>query len=340
MNRKERNCGCRYQEIYIHGFKSIILENEVLRVTLILDKGCEIVEFNYKKMDMDFVWRLPNSLGSLRNYVKNFNDDLVLTDYYTGGWFETFPSGGFKGKYFGAQLPIYGEACYLPWDYQIVKDDEKEVIIKVFCRMIRSPFYIEKNIIIRSNEPGLLIEESITNLSMQRINFNIGYHPNFGSNFIDHDLEFNIPPSEIEILWSCENSRFDLGEKGKWPFLKDRDGHTIDLRTIPKKNSRISEIISLKGLKNGYIEIKNKDKNINLITSFDTKIFKNAILWIVRNGDSGYPRYGSTNVVCVFPKSNHHIKDDDINRFKDYIEIDPDVTIKTWIKYEVILKLD
>ena len=117
--------------------------------------------------------------------------------------------------------------------------------------MIRSPFYIEKNIIIRSNEPALLIKESIMSLSRERINFNIGYHPNFGSNFIDYDLEFNIPSSEIEILWSCENSRFDLGKKGKWPFLKDRDGQTIDIRTVPEKNSGVSEIISLKGLKNG-----------------------------------------------------------------------------------------
>ena len=338
MNRTERNHGCRYQEIYIHGFKSIILENEVLRITMILDKGCEIVEFNYKKMDLDFTWRLPNGLGSLKNYAKNFNDDLILTDYYSGGWFEAFPSGGMEGDYFGAHLPIYGEACYLPWDYQILKDDEKEIILKVFCRMIRSPFYVEKTISIKSYEPALMVEESITNLSMQKVHFNIGYHPNFGSSFIDHDLEFNMPECEVEILWTFENSRFQLGEKGLWPFLKDKDGNPTDLRNVPEKNSKVNEIISLKGLKKGYMEIKNKDKNINLLMSFDQKIFKNAILWIVRNGDSGYPRYGTTNVICMLPKSNHQIKNKDISSHKDYIEISQDETVKTWIKYEVTLK--
>ncbi|MCL4386230.1 MAG: DUF4432 family protein [Actinobacteria bacterium] len=335
MNNGNRNYGCRLQEISIYGFKSLILENEVLRTTLIIDKGCEIVEFNFKKMDLDFVWRTPNGLGALKNFSKDYSDDLILTDYYTGGWFEAFPVCGGGGDYFGTHIPVYGEVCYLPWDYEVLKDDEDEIIVKTYCKTMRSPYYLEKIITLKSMIPALLIEESIKNLSAEKLHFNIGYHPNFGKSFIDNELEFEIPDCVVEILWSSENSRFNLGEKGNWPYSKDKKDKAIDLRIVPNKASKVNEIINLKGIKDGFIEVKNKDKDIGIKVSFDEKIFKNAILWIVRNGDSGYPRYGNTNVVCVLPKSNHFITLEDVNKNKDYIEIEPGDTISTWIKYEI-----
>jgi galactose mutarotase-like enzyme len=335
MNTGERNYGCRYQEIFIYGYKSLILENEVLRTTIILDRGCEIVEFNYKKLDLDFVWKTQNGLGSLRNFSRDYGDDYILTDYYTGGWFEAFPVCGAGGEYYGTHMPIYGEVCYLPWDYIVLKNSEDEVIIKAYCKTIRSPFYLEKNIILKSMQPVLLIEDSILNVSSEALHFNIGYHPNFGSSFIDNELEFEIPAKEVEILWENNNSRFKIGQKGIWPDLKDREGNLIDLRVVPTKQSKVNEIISLKNLKNGFITVRNREKNIAIKVSFDEKIYKNAILWIVRNGDSGYPRYGNTNVVCVLPKSNHFLTIEDVSKYKDYIEIKSRETISTWIKYEI-----
>src|SRR4030042_3978128 len=141
MNTEERNYGCRYLEISIYGYKSLILENEVLRITMIIDRGCEIVEFNYKKLDLDFAWRTPRGLRSLKYFSKDFNDDLVLTDYYVGGWYDTFPSCCTGGEYINTRLPMYGEACYIPWEYEVLSDSKDEVVIRVFCTTIRSPFY-------------------------------------------------------------------------------------------------------------------------------------------------------------------------------------------------------
>ena len=287
-------------------------------------------------MDLDFVWRTPNGLDSLKNFSRDYSDDFTLTDYYTGGWFEAFPVCGSGGDYFGTHMPIYGEVCYLPWDYDVLKDDENEIIVKTFCKTLRSPYYLEKIISLKSKEPALFIEDSIKNLSLQKLQFNIGYHPNFGKSFINNNLEFKVPDCEVEILWSHENSRFGPYEKGEWPYLKDKKNKTQDLRIVPVKGSKVNEIINLKNLKDGFIEIKNRNKATGIKVSFDKKIFKNAILWIVRNGDTGYPRFGNTNVVCVLPKSNHFITMEDVINNKDYIEIEPDEIISTWIKYEIL----
>lgn len=336
MLRKERNYGCRYQEIAIYDHKSIILENELIRIIFVVGKGCEIVEFNYKKKDIDFVWRTDKGLSCLENYSKNYNDDNVLTDYYTGGWFEAFPICGSGGEYKGVSLPVYGEVCYLPWEYDVVKDTKEEVILKAFCKTIRTPFYIEKYFKIRSYEPALYLGESINNLSNEKLYFNIGYHPNFGKSFIDNDIKIEIKDCNIEVLWTNKNSRFNLDEKGKWPYLNDKNGRKIDLRYIPAANSKINEILNLKGIKDGIVILKNKTKNIDFKLSFDKKVYKNAILWIVRNGDFGYPRYGNTDVLCILPKSNHYITLKDCLKNNDFILIDSKNELKTWIKFEIV----
>ena len=37
--------------------RAVSLENELLRVGVLADKGTDVFEFNYEPRDMDFVWR-------------------------------------------------------------------------------------------------------------------------------------------------------------------------------------------------------------------------------------------------------------------------------------------
>ena len=43
--------GYRYR-----GMRAVFLENELLRIGVLADKGTDVFEFNYKPRDMDFVW--------------------------------------------------------------------------------------------------------------------------------------------------------------------------------------------------------------------------------------------------------------------------------------------
>jgi hypothetical protein len=54
-----RNSGCRYMEFLWNGYKCLFLENELIRVEILVDKGTDIVEFLYKPFDIDFMWRSP-----------------------------------------------------------------------------------------------------------------------------------------------------------------------------------------------------------------------------------------------------------------------------------------
>ena len=60
-----RNHGCRISDAWtFQGMRTLILENELLRVTVLVDKGSDIVEFRYKPFDLDFLFLSP---GGIRN---------------------------------------------------------------------------------------------------------------------------------------------------------------------------------------------------------------------------------------------------------------------------------
>jgi hypothetical protein len=82
-----RNYGCRYKEIIINGYRSLILENQKIRVSLYLDKGSEIYEFLYKPMDIEFMWNSPIEINATDNnpVTKELNGGSFL-DSYEGGW--------------------------------------------------------------------------------------------------------------------------------------------------------------------------------------------------------------------------------------------------------------
>src|SRR5690606_4958017 len=60
--RPQRNWGARLHEIVVHGLRAVVLENERLRVTLLADKGTDLVELNDKRRDLDYVWLAPNGV--------------------------------------------------------------------------------------------------------------------------------------------------------------------------------------------------------------------------------------------------------------------------------------
>ena len=65
-----RNYGCRQTEIILKGYRALVMENEKLRATILLDKGSDLYELLYKPADIDFMWRSPLELdGRNRNPV-------------------------------------------------------------------------------------------------------------------------------------------------------------------------------------------------------------------------------------------------------------------------------
>src|SRR5450759_4154774 len=92
---RPRNHGCRVSDAWtVDGMRTLIIENELLRVTVLLDKGSDIVEFRYKPRDLDYLLYMPGGLKNPNRGVLSTPNDGPFLDYYTGGWNDILPNGG------------------------------------------------------------------------------------------------------------------------------------------------------------------------------------------------------------------------------------------------------
>ncbi|MDD3521092.1 MAG: DUF4432 domain-containing protein, partial [Actinomycetota bacterium] len=89
MKAKRRSYGCRFgDELKYKDLELLIMQNELISVSILAGKGTDIISLLYKPEDVEFMWISPKDFDS---------KDLIAHDFleaYPGGWQEIVPNGG------------------------------------------------------------------------------------------------------------------------------------------------------------------------------------------------------------------------------------------------------
>lgn len=307
----KRNYGCRItQNIKINDMCALVMENEKLRMTILLDKGADITELLYKPKDIDFMWCSPVEYHNPSKCVSTTGSSLHnYLDHNFGGWQEILPSGGPECTYKGAVIGMHGEVSNLPWQYKVIEDSKDEISIMCSVKTIRSPFYLEKTITIKSNEATVYFYEELTNLANEEMELMWGHHPTLGQGFIDDSCRIDTSAKKVFTYGQeldFDTQRLDVNCEYDWPMAKDRAGNIIDLSKVPSKNAGIADMIFLKDFDNtAYYEIYNANKNVGFKLEWDKKIYPYAWIWLVCGGSYGYPWYGNTYNLAIEPWTSY-----------------------------------
>ena len=107
----ERTHGARVSDAWtFRGLKTAVIENEVLRVVVLIDKGADIYQLVHKPTDTDFMWRSPWGVRDPRRFTPTTGSPPnVWLDYYEGGWQTVLPGGGFPSVYGLADMGLHAE---------------------------------------------------------------------------------------------------------------------------------------------------------------------------------------------------------------------------------------
>ena len=281
-----RNYGCRINTNYFYkGLRVAVLENEYLRISILIDKGTDIFEFLYKPKDTDFMWLSPWGINSPSRFVPTVTSkDGNFMDYYEGGWQEIIPNFGKGGLYKGIEEGIHGEVCLIPWGYRILEDSPTEVSIKFMVRTYRTPFYLEKIITLKTEDPKLYISEKLKNEGYTDVNLNWTHHPTFGGVFLDDSTIIDVPENRIKYVLKPENvGKYDelVDDNIKWPKFRGYSGKYIDFSkspTIEDESQSIDEVC-LSELEEGWYAVTNLVKKVGFGMKWDSKIFPYVWIW-------------------------------------------------------------
>ncbi len=297
-----RGHGCRLLEYTHRSLTFVTMENETLRVSVLVDKGADIVEFLHKPTDTDFLWREPAGIRAPGSLVPTIGSAWGGNlDYYEGGWHECTPGGG-PTTILGASEGIHGEAALLPWSFALDEDSPRCVSVILTVRMIRVPLFIRKRLVLRSGQARLEIEESLTNESPVDIDFLWGHHPTFGRPFLDEHCRIDIPARTFtaDSAFTAPRMFVEAGTKGDWPMTRGSDGKPVDLSRPAPEGSGYAGLLALP-VDDGWYAVTNGRTGVGFGLRWEKELFPILYYWHVYNGVPDYPWFNRVYVVGLEP---------------------------------------
>ncbi len=300
---EQRKHGCRLLDYTWHGLRAITLENRSLRVTVLPDKGSDIVELRLKALDLDVLFQSPTGLRDPRTTLPSDAGMGAMMDFYEGGWQEILPSGGPPSGHAGAQWGQHGETTTLPWDVHVEADEQDHVAISLRVRLIRYPLSVRKTIHLRDDRSILEIEEVLTNESNEPIDMMWGHHPTVGAPFLSDACRFYVPHGTVRTPSppSFPRQQAAHGRQSRWSHVPSIDGGVLDLSIMPSPDACTAEFLYVTDLQEGWYAMVNEDLHAGFGLCWDVAIFPHLWYWQVAHGSFGYPWYGRTYSMALEP---------------------------------------
>ena len=302
-----RKQGCRISLDYTYkGMRIAYLENELIRVGVLLEKGADIFEFTYKPGDLDFMWQSPIPMRS------QFVATSVLSegnyhDYYYGGWQEILPSAGWSSEpYLGTFQGLHGEVSLLPSEARVIEDKPEQITLQTRVTLYRSPLTLERNLTLKTGQAGLFIQECLVNHSTGKFAIMWGHHPALGEPFLDDSCIVQAPATTVEVMDFHPNGLWSRESQFKFPLVKNRRTQQLeDITKIRDRTAKSVDVMFLKELTEGWYGITNKRKQIGFGMAWDKDLFKYLWMWQNYGGHDDYPWYGRAYTCALEPFTSY-----------------------------------
>jgi len=299
----ERNFGCRITEYQYKGLRTVTLENELLRVSVLADKGTDIFEFLFKPLDVDFMWRSPWGVRNPALFVPtSHTGGSAFQDFYEGGWQDCMPTGGNPTEYRGLPFGAHGETPTIPWEYRIVENTPERIAIKFWVRTYRTPFYVEKELGLERGKGVLYVTEQVVNEGRTTMELLWGQHPALGAPFLDESCVIDLAGARVHCVQLVPNTRFVEGIYN-WSRVPGIDGQEIDLRHVASAAADTTDTIFLDELTAPWYAVTNTRQQVGFGMAWEQEVYPALWFWQVYGGAYGPPWYGRTYNIALEPFS-------------------------------------
>ena len=309
--RPQRNWGCRIHRIVIHGLPAVVLENDIIRVTILTGKGADVVEFNYRPHDLDIVWLSPGGIRNPNDFLSTSPDPLAtFVDVYPGGWQDVFPNAGAPALWNGAQFGQHGEICNLPWSVAIVEDTEDRIVVRLSVRGQKFPSSIERTVSLNRADAGLNISERVINTSSVPVDAMWSQHITFGYPFVTPGSKITLPEGVTGLSHDADvgatGRRLSPAAKFTWPNAPALEGELLDLSIVPPRNTP-SDLVYLTDFPGdtGWYQVTHPAQPVGVRVEWSTATLPYLWYWQEFGGTTGYPWYGQVYTIGLEPNSSY-----------------------------------
>ena len=125
----------------------------------------------------------------------------------------------------------------------------------------------------------------------------------FGAPFLGPRTRLAIPARRALVHPAplAGRARFTPGAESVWPSGKTADGKEEDLARTPAPEERVSDMLYLGDLRDGWYALTNLDMGVGFAMRFPVQVFPHVWLWRELNGTDDFPWFGRSYVAAVEP---------------------------------------
>ncbi|MEQ9405928.1 MAG: DUF4432 family protein [Cyclobacteriaceae bacterium] len=295
---------CQVSHTEINGLKAIYLENDLLKVGILIDRGCDIFEFIYKPSALDFLLRLPKGISNPQQQFSQIrNTRSQFEDYYYGGWQVCLPNSP-AFNYRGAELGQHGEVSLIPWNIVELQESKDILVLKVEVQPLRIPIAIVRTITLKKDDANLIIEEEVTNRSKTHLDIMWGQHIAFGLPFLKEGVTIDTNAKTMTTEPTMPDRHlFKRNETYRWPEALNKAGESINSGKVSALGeNEYADLSYISGYeKEAYYSIKNEGLNVGFGLQWDGLLFKDVWYWQERNATKDFPWWGDCYTVALEP---------------------------------------
>ena len=292
----ERTYGARISSAWTYrGLRTVVIENELLKVIVLADKGADIYSIVHKPTDTDFMWRTPWGVRDPQKFIPTTGGaENNWMDVYEGGWQTVVPHGGYPSTVAGAELGLHAEMSTIPWDVYIDEDTPQRVAVTFRARGYRTPFSVSKTLSIETGSAVLTLDETVTNEAEEEADAVWLEHVAIGAPFLSEKCRLDVSAHTVltdgEV--TSDSSKLLTNHRGDWPYVPAKDGSLIDFTRIPSVEDRSLDMAYMTEMTEGWYAVTNEETGVGFGLRFPSDVF--PYLWYWRNlgGGWGYPWYG------------------------------------------------
>lgn len=274
-------------ESTLNGLELAVLENELLRITILPGAGARIWQITYKPLQVDLLWNNPNLLPSAQPLFASYDDN------WTGGWDELFPNDE-AVELQGLTLPDHGELWTGTWTSDPLRTQDAEGVHLSFRTPI-THFLAEKDVMLRTGSSVLEIRYKLTNEGAHSLPFLWKLHPAFAVS-PSHRLDF--PPMTVVRELGFPGTLDGVAATFSWPFAPLQGGE-LDLRQIPDVSSRALHFFYGTELAAGWCGMTDRSKKLAAALRFDPNVFSTCWLFATHGG------WNDLNVAVLEPATGY-----------------------------------
>ena len=288
------------------GHTAIYLENDLIRITVLPEKGADIYAFVHKPSGLDVLWKNPVGLWPPGSPPHDGSGDTGFLHNYEGCWQELFPSCNGPTTYQGQTMPMHGEVALLPWQYRIETHTADELAVHFQVETRLTSFRLERTMRLARDAMQLTLDEKVTNIGNAEQHFAWGHHCVVGGPWLEAGCQLQAPAGTIHTLDQVyeETAQLAPGQKEPWPYARTRSGERLDLRVVPGPEAHRHDDALLSDLTDGWVSVTNPRLNFSFSLHWDLAIFKWIMIWQVYGGAEALPFKGQAYALGIEPWTN------------------------------------